>query len=166
MTVYFLTLQKAVVSASPAALCNLLAIILKYCNPSNPLELWFNHKTELSEDFIHRFGTSDDRSDNASLAALEHLVLRMEGRPLRGYCLPAPDQNWLKGLPAHDSLRLIFYHVLALSKYRVCSHNFHTRDDNFLRAGNVLRWIHKFISRGTEEDIISAGQSSVLLLDR
>ncbi|KAK3764924.1 hypothetical protein RRG08_025442 [Elysia crispata] len=98
MTVYFLTLQKAVVSASPAALCNLLAIILKYCNPSNPLELWFNHKTELSEDFIHRFGTSDDRSDNASLAALEHLVLRMEGRPLRGYCLPAPDQNWLKGL--------------------------------------------------------------------
>ncbi|KAK3759634.1 hypothetical protein RRG08_056523 [Elysia crispata] len=93
MTVYFLTLQEAVVSASPAALRNLLAIILKYCNPSNPLELWFNHKTELSEDFIHRFGTSDDRSDNASLAALEDLVLRMEGMPLRDYCLSAPERE-------------------------------------------------------------------------
>ncbi|KAK3764928.1 hypothetical protein RRG08_025445 [Elysia crispata] len=93
MTVYFLTLQEAVVSASPAALRILLAIALKYCNPCNPLELWFNHNTELCEDFIHRFGTSDDRSDNVSLAALENLVLRKEGRPLRDYCLPAPERE-------------------------------------------------------------------------
>ena len=91
--VHFLTLQEAVVSASPAALRNLLAIILTYCNPSNPLELWFNHKTELSEDFIHRFGTSDDRSEKASLAALDDLVLRMEERLLRDYCLPAPERE-------------------------------------------------------------------------
>ena len=85
--VLFLTLKVAVVSASLAALRNLLAIILTYCNPSNPVELRLNNKTELSEDFIHRSGTPDDLSENASLAALEDLVLGMGRRPLRVYGL-------------------------------------------------------------------------------
>ena len=60
---YHLAMQEASVSNSAASLRSLFAVILTWCEPSNPLDIYEQHKESMAEDFLHqqrtRLGNSD-----------------------------------------------------------------------------------------------------------
>ena len=47
-------LSEAASYQMPSALRNLFAIILMHCNPTDPFELWNNHKDALVEDYLNK----------------------------------------------------------------------------------------------------------------
>ena len=51
---YHLAMEEATVSNSPASIRTLFAVILAWCEPSNPLEIYDNHKEAMAEDFLHQ----------------------------------------------------------------------------------------------------------------
>ena len=51
---YHLDMEEAIVSNSPASIRTLFAVILAWCEPSNPLEIYGNHKEAMAEDFLHQ----------------------------------------------------------------------------------------------------------------
>ena len=51
---YHLAMEEAKVSNSPASICTHFAVILAWCEPSNPLEIYDNHKEAMVEDFLHQ----------------------------------------------------------------------------------------------------------------
>ena len=51
---YHLTMQEASVSNSVASLCSLFALILTWCKPSNPLDIYDHHKESMAEDYLHQ----------------------------------------------------------------------------------------------------------------
>ena len=96
---YHLAMEKASVSNSAASLRSFFAVILTWCEPSNPLEIYEHHKETMAEDFLHQYrttlGNADlDYSDNIFNLALNDLqdkVLSMGGRELPEYGLPQPQ---------------------------------------------------------------------------
>ena len=54
---YHLAMQEASVSNSAASLRSLFAVILTWCEPSNPLEIYEHHKETMAEDFLHQHCT-------------------------------------------------------------------------------------------------------------
>lgn len=96
---YHLAMQEASVSNSAASLRSLLAVILTWCEPSNPLEIYEHHKEAMAEDFLHqqrtRLGNVElDFTDdifNLALNDLQDKVLSMGGRELSEYGLPQPQ---------------------------------------------------------------------------
>ena len=51
---YHLAMQEAAVSNSATSLCSLFAVILAWCEPSNPLDIYEHHKESMAEDFLHQ----------------------------------------------------------------------------------------------------------------
>ena len=51
---YHLAMEEATVSNSPASIRTLFAVILARCEPSNPLEIYNNHKEAIVEDLLHQ----------------------------------------------------------------------------------------------------------------
>ena len=94
-----MAMEEASVSNSAASLRSLFAVILTWCEPSNPLEIYEHHKETKAEDFLHqyrtRLGNGDlDYSDdifNLALNDLQDKVLSMGGRELSEYGLPQPQ---------------------------------------------------------------------------
>ena len=93
------TPMEAVVSNSPASIRTLFAVILAWCEPSNPLEIYDNHKEAMAEDFLHqqrilhRDGHLEVNDDifNLVLTDLQDRVICMGGRQLSEYGLPRPQ---------------------------------------------------------------------------
>ena len=54
---YHLAMQEASVSNSAASLRSLFAVILTWCEPSNPLEIHEHNKEAMAEDFLHQHRT-------------------------------------------------------------------------------------------------------------
>ena len=96
---YHLAMEEAPVSNSAASLRSLFAVMLTWCEPSNPLEIYEHHKEAMAEDFLHqhrtRLGNVDlDLNDDIFNLALNNLhdkVLSMGGRELSEYGLPQPQ---------------------------------------------------------------------------
>ena len=92
-------MQEALVSNSAASLRSLFAVILTWCEPSNPLEIYEHHKEAMAEDFLHQHRTRlgnvelDFNNDifNLALNDLQDKVLSMGGRELSEYGLPQPQ---------------------------------------------------------------------------
>ena len=92
-------MQEAAVSNSAASLRSLFAVILAWCEPSNPLDIYDHHKASMAEDFLHqqctRLGNLDlsfnDDIFNLALNDLQDKVLSMGGRELSEYGLPQPQ---------------------------------------------------------------------------
>ena len=86
-------------SNSAASLRSLFAVILTWCEPSNPLDIYKHHKKSMAEDFLHqhhsRLGNVDlefnDGIFNLALDDLQVKVLSMGGRELSEYGLPQPQ---------------------------------------------------------------------------
>ena len=93
---YHLAMQEAAVSNSAASLRSLFAVILTWCEPSNPLDVYQHHKESMAEVFLHQQRTqlgNDDLSFNddifnLALNGLQDRVLSMGGRELSEYGLP------------------------------------------------------------------------------
>ena len=96
---YHMAMEEASVSNSPASLRTLFAVILTWCEPSNPLQIYENHKEAMAEDFLHQqriqhqgedFNFNDDIF-NVALNDLQEKVISMGGRELSEYGLPQPQ---------------------------------------------------------------------------
>ena len=96
---YHLAMQEASVSNSAASLRSLFAVILTWCEPSNPLDIYEHHKESMAEDFLHQQRTRLSNADldfndnifNLALNDLQDKVLSMGGRKLSEYGLPQPQ---------------------------------------------------------------------------
>ena len=51
---YHLAIEEAIVSNSLASIRTLFVVILPWCEPSNPLEIYNNHKEAMAEDFLYQ----------------------------------------------------------------------------------------------------------------
>ena len=95
---YHLAMQEAAVSNSASSLRSLFAVILTWCEPSNPLDIYEHHKESMAEDFLHQQRTQLGNADlsfnddifNLALNDLQDKVLSMGGRELSEYGLPQP----------------------------------------------------------------------------
>ena len=95
---YHLAMEEAIISNSPASIRTLFAVILAWCEPSNPTEIYDNHKEALAEDFLHqqRILQRDEHLEpnddifNLALNDLQEKVISMGGRQLFEYGLPQP----------------------------------------------------------------------------
>ena len=96
---YHLAMQEASVSNSASSLRSLFAVILTWCEPSNPLDIYEHHKEHMAEDFLHQQCTRLNDNDlgfnddifNLALNDLQDKVLSMGGRELSEYGLPQPQ---------------------------------------------------------------------------
>ena len=96
---YHLAMEEAIVSNSSASIRTLFAVILAWCEPSNPLEIYDNHKEAMAEDFLHqqRILQGDEHLEisddifNLALDDLQEKVISMGGRQLSEYGLPQPQ---------------------------------------------------------------------------
>ena len=96
---YRLAMQEAAVGNSTSSPCFQFAVILTWCEPSNPLNIYEHHKESMAEDFLHqqrtRLGNADlsfnDDIFNLALNDLQDKVLSMGGRKLSEYGLPQPQ---------------------------------------------------------------------------
>ena len=96
---YHLAMQEASVSNSASSLRSLFAVILTWCEPSNPLDIYEHHKEHMAEDFLHQQRTRlsdneisfNDDIFNLALNDLQDKVLSMGGRELSEYGLPQPQ---------------------------------------------------------------------------
>ena len=92
-------MQEASVSNSASSLHSLFAVILTWCEPSNPLDIYDRHKEYMAEDFLHQQRTRLSDNDlnfnddifNLALNDLQDKVLSMGGRELSEYGLPQPQ---------------------------------------------------------------------------
>ena len=81
------------------SLRSLFAVILTWCEPSNPFEIYERNKEAMAEDFLHQNRTRLDNVDldynddifNLALNDLQDKVLSMGGRELSEYGLPQPQ---------------------------------------------------------------------------
>ena len=96
---YHLAMQEASVSNSASSLRSLFAVILTWCEPSNPLDIYEHHKEHMAEDFLHQQRTRlsdnnlsfNDDIFNLALNDLQDKVLSMGGRELSEYGLSQPQ---------------------------------------------------------------------------
>ena len=85
--------------SSAASLHSLIVVMLTWCEPSNPLDIYQHHKESMAEDFVHQrhlqLGNNDlsfnDDIFNLALNDLQDRVLSMGGRELSEYGLPHPQ---------------------------------------------------------------------------
>ena len=86
---YHLAMEEAPVSNSPASIYTLFAVILAWCEPSNSLDIYDNHKEAMVEDFLHQQCTihRDEHLENydiinLALNDLQEKVISIGGRQL------------------------------------------------------------------------------------
>ncbi|XP_053595538.1 uncharacterized protein LOC128667851 [Microplitis demolitor] len=96
------TLKEACVTDSPFKLRQLFAIIVVFCHPSDPKELWTKYKKYLYEDYgrklIRSFPDIDlnlhkEELENRCLIDLENTIISIGGKPLDQYGMPIPNIN-------------------------------------------------------------------------
>jgi len=71
-------------------------MILTWCEPSNPMQIYENHKEAMAEDFLHQQCTQHQDEDlevnddifNVALNDLQEKVISMGGRELSEYGQP------------------------------------------------------------------------------
>ncbi|CAI4220365.1 unnamed protein product [Auanema sp. JU1783] len=96
-------LQEASVYQMPAALRSLFATILLFCEPTEPFQLWLNHRDAMSEDYLHRYQTALNDPEytatediyNCALLDIEDVLFK-NGQSLvnhDGFVLPTTDHR-------------------------------------------------------------------------
>ena len=68
------TLHEASVFQMPSQFRVLFATICLYCVPTNPRELWENHKEAMIEDFMHRFKITVEATQQMALLHIESIL--------------------------------------------------------------------------------------------
>ena len=106
------------------ALRNLFAVILCFCQPSDPLSLWLRFKDALSEDFLHQARLKlkipeleiNSTIYNQTLIKLASLITGISGRNLIAVGLPAPTRD-LEYLLVTEMMRETSYDAEELTEY-------------------------------------------------
>ena len=92
-----MALAEATVSKKPRSLRYLFTIILVYGLPSDPSDLWQQHREALGEDVTHRRGSTIDEVEGEVLGLLQNQLSKMGGGVLTDYGLPAAGDG-----PVHE----------------------------------------------------------------
>lgn len=92
------TLTEASLTCHPKQIRTLFAIILTTCAPSNPQELWENHRESLSEDILRHARRSDPNSIfgnifNEVLILIEDLCISINNKVLNQLRMPASTRD-------------------------------------------------------------------------
>ena len=114
-----MAMEEASVGNSAASLRSLFAVILTWCEPSNPLEIYEHHKETMAEDFLHQYrtklGNADlDYSDdifNLALNDLQDKVLSMGVGNCQSMACHSLSQLILIGLQGYTIEKLIMTRV-------------------------------------------------------
>nr|XP_018910130.1 PREDICTED: uncharacterized protein LOC109039193 [Bemisia tabaci] len=98
------TLEEAVIGDSPKKLRDLFAVMIVFCQLSNPMHLWNKYKDSFSEDVQRKLTNKntiiDDeikqKIENETLILLEETVIRISNNRLNHYnmCSPTYSQNY------------------------------------------------------------------------
>ena len=71
---------------------NLFCVILAFCQPSDPMKLWLNHRDDMSSDILYREKLQpeqiNDRIYNETLIKIEDRLLWLCGKGLKDFELP------------------------------------------------------------------------------
>ena len=90
-------LVEASLTDSPRRMRSLFCIILAHCQPSNPLLLWNNHKTDMASDILHRRNMAPEEANdfvyNLTLIEIENKLSMMGSKPLVEYGLPPTNRD-------------------------------------------------------------------------
>ena len=90
-TEYEKCMTEAIVFQMPRQLRMLFCLILLYCNPTNPKNLWYSFKMDMAEDFLQHFDTE------TAEAMLFHVVeekLKEQGRCCGDFDIPSPSISY------------------------------------------------------------------------
>lgn len=116
------TMKDATSTKHPACIRELFAIILSYCQPSDPLKLYEMFKRDMAEDILHRCRKScpdiDYNEDifNECLTLLSKQVqLMTNGKIISHFGLPEPKEDNFEA--SMDYLREINYNETELHDY-------------------------------------------------
>lgn len=79
----------------------LFAIIISTCPPSNPLELWYNDRDELSDDILHRLRVINSNENlqispdihNEALILIEDICMSIANKALSELGMIAPNRS-------------------------------------------------------------------------
>lgn len=148
------TLEEASCTDSPQRIRELFAIMLVFCQVSDPVLLWEKHRDSLAEDLqrqVQKDQNLNCKPDsimevvyNKCLIIIEDLVLGVSGHHLRKFGLPSPsrDENALD--LDREYLREISYDITMVSKQVA---------DNVPKLNNEQRLIYSKIIECTASDI-------------
>ena len=125
---YYLAMQEASLSNSSSTIRTLFAVILAWCEPSNPTELYDSFKDAMAEDFLHSYSNHSDNQEmpysteiyNLALTELQNKLYSMGGRELSSYGLPQPQVVNLERL-SHEYSREINYSIEEQEAYVQCN---------------------------------------------
>ena len=93
---YMACLDEAIEYRMPAQIRQLFTMILLFCEPTQPVDLWNRYKDSMTEDFLYRQpqdARNIDSAYNEALIDIENYLNR-NGKCLRHYPgMPVPDRN-------------------------------------------------------------------------
>jgi len=119
------TLADAALSQSSEKMRDLFAIMLGFCYPSKPSNLWETFKKNMCEDILHRKRLQANNFDlafsndifNEGLLLLEDKVLSLFEKRLTNFSLTQPIQNERTLINASSSTFEIGYDIAELQNY-------------------------------------------------
>ena len=118
---YYLTMQEASSSNSPSTIRTLFAVILAWCELSNPTELYESFKDAMAEDFSYSHSNHSElpfsiEIYNLALIELQNKLYSMGGRELSSYGLPQPQTVNVERL-SHEYSREVNYSIQEQETY-------------------------------------------------
>ena len=97
---------------------HLFCIILTFCQPSDPMLLWMNHREDMASDILHQQGLApeeiNERIYNETLLKIEDRLLWLSGKRLRDFGLPSVERESRND--SYDMQRETSYPIAQLNK--------------------------------------------------
>lgn len=95
------TMNEAVMTRTPHKIRQLFAILLTFCEITNPKDLWEAFKEPMSEDILYKQKIQamenrmnfSERIFNEALKKIDNSIFAMTGKHLKDYGMPQPDET-------------------------------------------------------------------------
>ncbi|XP_044596684.1 uncharacterized protein LOC123273344 [Cotesia glomerata] len=122
------TLKEASLTDSPQKIRQLFAVMLVFCIPSDPMELWIKYKKYLSEDYLRiimrNLPDADpdqytEEVENRCLIDLNNILISISGNSLNHYGLPTPTVDYRNAINNREYLEEINYDQSVLSQFLI-----------------------------------------------
>ncbi|XP_043476307.1 uncharacterized protein LOC122507577 [Leptopilina heterotoma] len=144
------TLQEAVVSDSPRRLREWFSVLVVFCNPNDPLDLWNKFQDSLTEDYLREARQANENANcentpylyDLCLRAIENITLCIGNKSLHECHLPSPAVDHIN----IDYIREISYNVDELLLY-VSENEPHLSNKQFNVYQNMLSSVNYIISK-------------------
>jgi len=117
-------MEEAALAKSPSQLRNLFAILMATCGLNSPVEIWNQHKENMTEDFLYQARQQNPDINvafteglfNKTLLIFEDKIMAMNGNSLSVYGSPKPTRGQDERI-SRDVLRETSYDVENLKDF-------------------------------------------------